>query len=102
MKKPIHGDELTIRYQGATVMARCGEITEMPGSEAGAAKFTFISKVPFHHGGQAVLVKGGSELAVRVERVTSIPQRHVNIVSLYGIFDDVATLPPSPMAAKVA
>lgn len=95
MKKPIHGDELTIRYQGATLKAQCSEVLEMPKRGPGAAKFTIVSKSLFHNGGEAFLMEGATEMAVRVERVTSMPHKRVNIVSFYGVFD-------SPAAAVAA
>lgn len=76
--------------------ARCGEVTELPKNGPGAAKFTILSKVVFHNGGQAVLMNGNSEMPLRVERVTSIPQKRINIVSFYGVFDH------PPLAAPIA
>ena len=99
MKKPIHGDELTIRYQGATVTARCNDVTELPKNGPGAAKLTIHSKVLFHNGGQATLTDGATEMPLRVERVTSLPHERTNLISFYGLFDapaEVATASPSP------
>ena len=73
-------------------MARCNEVTELPKNGPGAAKFTILSKILFHNGGQAMLMSGNTELPLRVERVTSIPQKRINIVSFYGVFDEPAVV----------
>lgn len=86
MKKPIHGDELTLRYQGALVKATCNEVTELPDRGAGAAKFTIISRTLFLKDGEAFLLGRGNEMSVKVERVTNLPQKHIYIVSLFGLF----------------
>jgi hypothetical protein len=90
MKKPTHGEELTIRYNGTLFKARCGDVTELSSRGPGAAKFNIVSKLVFQNGGDAVLVEGPSELPVKVERVTMMGHKHVNIVSLSGVFDGAA------------
>jgi hypothetical protein len=85
MKKPIHGEELTIRYNGAIVKARCGEVTDL--IEPGCAKFNIVSKIPFQRGSDATLMEGPTEMTVKVERVTTMGHKPINIVSLSGIFE---------------
>lgn len=87
MKKPIHGDELTIRYDGQMVRAKCNDVTELPARALGVARFTIVSKTPFRRGTGAALMDHGSELEVNVERVTSMPHKGINIVSFVGLFD---------------
>jgi hypothetical protein len=87
MKKPIHGEELTIRYNGAILKARCGEVTDLFAREPGCAKFNIVSKIPFQRGSDAILMEGHTELTVKVERVTTMGHKPVNIVSLSGIFE---------------
>jgi hypothetical protein len=87
MKRPIQGDEITIRYQGATFKEKCGEVMEIPKRAPGATRFTVLSKGIFHNGGEAALVEGANEMAVRVERVTSMPEKRVNLISFYGVFE---------------
>jgi hypothetical protein len=87
MKRPIAGDEITIRYQGATFTEKCGEVIEIPKRAPGATRFTVFSKGVFHNGAEASLVEGGNETAVRVERVTSMPEKRVNLISFYGVFE---------------
>jgi hypothetical protein len=92
MKKPIHGDELTIRYSGAMVRARCDEIVETPTRGAGAARFTIVSQTRFERGHEAHLLEGAKELSIQVERVTMMGHRKANIVSFFGIFDSPGML----------
>lgn len=87
MKRPNEGDELTIRYQGATFSEKCGPVTEIEKRAPGATRFTIMSKGTFHSGGEAALVDGANELPLRVERVTSMPEKRANLVSLYGVFE---------------
>jgi hypothetical protein len=87
MKMPMHGEELTIRYNGAVLKARCGEVTELSSRAPGTAKFNIVSKTIFQSGGDATLMQGPSELPVKVERVTMMGHKQVNIVSLSGVFD---------------
>jgi len=87
MKKPIHGDEITIRYNGETVKATCCEVMEIPKRGPGAAKFTILSKSLFHNGGEAFLTHGPVETPLRVERVTTMPHRRSSLVSFYGVFE---------------
>jgi hypothetical protein len=101
MKKPICGDELTIRYQGATLKANCSEVMELPKRGPGAAKFTIVSKSVFHNGGDATLLDGAVEMPVKVERVTSMPQKRIHIVSFYGMFDG-AEIPTAKKIEPVA
>jgi len=100
MKKPIHGDELTIRYQGAVVKAMCNEVMELPARGIGAAKFTIVSKSIFQNGSEAMLLEGTNEMALKVERVTLMPHKRINIVSFFGVFDGVEKQPAR--AAAVA
>jgi hypothetical protein len=101
MKKPVYGDELTIRYQGAMLKATCNEVTEMPRRGPGAAKITIVSKTIFHNGGEAFLLSAGEEASMRVERVTTMPHKRINIVSFFGLFDapvivsEVAAITPA-------
>jgi hypothetical protein len=87
MKKPIHGDELTIVYKGAVVKASCAEVMELPKRGAGAAKFTILSRTLFHNGADASLMDAGREVPVRVERVTTMGHKNMNIVSFFGTFE---------------
>jgi hypothetical protein len=87
MKKPIHGEELTIRYKGAVLKTLCGEVTDLPVRGAGAAKFNIVCKTAFQRGGDATLVEGGFELPIKVERVTVMGHNRLNIVSLSGEFE---------------
>lgn len=87
MKRPIQGDEITIKYQGATFTEKCGEVMEIPKRAPGATRFTILTKGTFHNGGEAALVDGSDELPLRVERVTSMPEKRANLVSLYGVFE---------------
>lgn len=86
MKKPLQGDEITIKYQGATTTEKCGEVVDIPKRAAGAARFTVLSKSVFHNGGEAALVAGAKEVPLRVERVTTMPDKRANLVSFYGVF----------------
>ena len=86
MKKPINGDELTIRYHGATLKATCREVTEVPKRGPDAAKFSIISKTVFANGQEAFLLDGAAELSVRVERVTTMPDKRADLISFYGVF----------------
>jgi hypothetical protein len=86
MKKPIHGDEVTILYQGTTMKATCGEVTELPDRGAGAAKFTITSRTVFRNGAEASLLDGGSQMPLKVEGVLSLSHRKINIVCLFGHF----------------
>lgn len=97
MRKPIHGDELTIRYEGAIIRAICNEVTETPDRGAGLAKITILSKTRFEKGREAHLVKGEKEVSLRVDRVTAMGHRNVHVVSFHGAFDGAA---PSAVAAK--
>jgi hypothetical protein len=87
MKRPIQGDEITIRYQGATLKEKCGEVTGIEKRTPGAARFIIMSKAMFHNGAEASLLEGAAEVALRVERVTTMPDNRVNLVSLYGVFE---------------
>lgn len=86
MTKPVHGDELTIRYNGGLTRARCTEVMEIPARGAGAARFTIISPTVFQRGTEAALVKGAAEVTVQVVQVIAISQRHMNIVAFNGVF----------------
>lgn len=94
MKQPLRGDQLTLRYDGALLNARCDEIAETPARGPGAASFTIVSQTTFIRGREAQLIKGGVELAVQVERVTLVGHRRMNIVLLRGTFDT-----PTPIVA---
>jgi hypothetical protein len=94
MKKPSHGEELTIRYQGATLRARCSEVLETPNRGFGSANFTIVSASRFVRGGEAALVRGADELPLQIERVTVVGHRNANIVSFHGTFDFAAAAVP--------
>jgi hypothetical protein len=90
MRKPLHGDQLTIRYEGALVRARCDDVTEAPNRGVGAAQFTIVSPARFERGHPAQLIQGANELPVEVLRVTAIGHHRVskiNVVLFSGIFD---------------
>lgn len=93
MKKPIHGDELTIRYDGQMVRAKCNDVTELPARAPGLARFTIVSKTRFQRGAGAALMDPDGELEVNVERVTAMPHKGINIVSFVGLFDTSAARP---------
>jgi len=101
MKKPLHGEYLTIRYENATLRVRCDDITETPSRGAGAANFTIVSNTPFKRGEEAHLLAGASELPVQIERVTCVGNRKLNIVLFRGIFETgpLTEAPLSPVAA---
>lgn len=96
MKKPLRGDQLTIRYEGALLKARCDEITDSPARGPGAASFTIVSQTSFVRGREAHLLQGASEVQVRVERVTVVGHRHINIVLLGGNFDTPGVIAEAP------
>jgi hypothetical protein len=106
MRKPHHGDELTIRYAGEVFRARCDGITEHPDRGLGAANFSIVSTVHFERGGAAQLLKGPEELAINVLRVTPVGHhraRKLNIVMFTAAFDGttpviVAKTSPRPSA----
>jgi hypothetical protein len=99
MKKPLRGDQLTIRYEGAVLRARCDEIIDSPTHGPGAATFTIVSQSPFVRGHQAHLIHGADELSLQVERVSVVGHRHINIILLGGIFEmPVAAIPPQTAA----
>jgi hypothetical protein len=105
MKKPIHGDELTLRYQGMTLKAICNEVMELPDRGAGAAKFTITSRTMFRRDEEAFLLMRGDEMALKVERVTNLPHKQLYIISLFGLFggQSVASAPaPAPQVAQAA
>lgn len=87
MKKPIHGDPLSILYNGALVNATCSEITETPTAGPGAARLTILSRTLFKNGAEAKLMDGPNELALVVDRVTEMRHRNLNIVSFRGVFE---------------
>jgi hypothetical protein len=91
MKKPIHGDEISIRYLGNTVKAVCNDVTELSAGGVGLARFTIISRTPFRRGTEAHLLTGPNELHLNVDRVTTMPHKGLNIVSFTGIFDTPST-----------
>jgi hypothetical protein len=95
MKKPIHGDEITLRYQGATVKATCSEVTEIPSRGPGAAKLTITSKTLFHNGSEAFLLERDNEMPLKVERVTNLPHKRIYIISFIGIFSGRSEAAPS-------
>jgi hypothetical protein len=97
MKKPSRGDQLTIRYEGALLRARCDEIADAPKRGDGAASLTIVSQVGFVRGKAAQLISGEQELSLLVERVSTVGHRHINIVSLGGTFDL-----PRPMGQAAA
>jgi hypothetical protein len=90
MKKPIHGDVLTIIYKGEVVKATCSEVTETPKAGPGTARLTILSKTLFRNGTEASLLDGGKENPVTVERVTEMRHKRVNIVSFRGVFEEAA------------
>ena len=94
MKKPLRGDQLTIRYEGALLRARCDEISDTPTRGPGAASFTIVSQTPFVRGREAQLVQGASEMPLNVERVSVVGHRHINIILLGGIFEAPAAVAP--------
>ena len=92
MKKPHRGDQLTIRYDGVLLKARCDEVADTPARGSGAASFTIVSQTGFVRGKEAHLISGQQELPVHVERVMAVGHRHVNIVLLGGVFETAATV----------
>ena len=93
MKKPHHGDQLTIRYHGTTLRATCDGVTEVPSQGAGAASFSIVSQTPFERGQEAQLIQGPDELPIQVQRVTSVGHHRVhkmNVVSFLAIFDGLS------------
>ena len=95
MKKPHRGDQLTIRYQGALLNARCDEVADSPKGGPGAAAFSIVSQTGFVRGSEAHLIRGGDELALRVERVSVVGHRRINIISLGGIFETAGASVPA-------
>jgi hypothetical protein len=89
MKKPLHGDYLTIRYEGETLRVRCDDITETPQRGPGVANFTIVSSLPFKRGDEAHLLVGETELPLHIERVTTVGARRMNIVLFRGVFQDL-------------
>jgi hypothetical protein len=92
MKKPLHGDYLNVRYEGATLRVRCDDITETPNRGVGAANFTIVSDTQFQRGHEAHLIAGAEELPVQVERVTIVGRRRMNIVLFRGVFLESAAV----------
>ena len=93
MRKPLHGDQLTIRYDGALVRARCDDVTENPKHGIGAADFTIVSQTHFQRGKEATLLEGASEVAIQILRVTPVGHHRntkVNVVLFSGLFDSSA------------
>ena len=90
MRKPHHGDQLTIRYDGAVLRARCDDITEHPNRGPGAANFTIVSPARFERGHEAHLLQGPDELAIQVLRVTPVGHHRatkMNVVLFGAAFD---------------
>jgi hypothetical protein len=99
MKKPFRGDQLTIRYEGAVLKARCDEIADSPARGPGGASFTIVSQSPFVRGRGAQLIRGTDELAIQVERVSVVGHRRLNIVLFGGLFEiQVPALSPATSA----
>jgi hypothetical protein len=102
MKKPLRGDQLTIRYEGALLRARCDEVADAPKRGAGAVSFTIVSQTGFVRGREAHLIQGASELPVQVERVSVVGHRRINIVMLGGVFDTaLAPVGAAPLQTSV-
>jgi hypothetical protein len=104
MRKPLHGDQLTIRYDGAIVRARCDDITENPIRGVGAANFTIVSGARFERGHEAMLLEGPNETAIQVVRVTAVGHHRankVNIVLFSAIFDS-ASKADSALSARAS
>jgi hypothetical protein len=91
MKKPVLGDYLNVRYEGAIHRVRCDDITETPSRGSGAANVTFVCDAQFHRGHDAHLLVGADELLVHVDRVSVVGNRRRNIVQLHGVFDAKAS-----------
>lgn len=90
MRKPHHGDQLTIRYDGAVLRARCDDITEMPSRGPGQANFSIVSPTQFERGHAAQLLQGPDELAIQVLRVTPVGHHRttkMNVVLFSAEFD---------------
>lgn len=99
MKKPVQGDQLTIRYDGAIVRARCDDVTETVNGGPGAASFTIVSPTRFERGKQAHLLQGPNEMPVQVVRVTTVGHHRVskiNVILFSGVFDGTLKSEPSP------
>lgn len=99
MKKPLRGDQLTIRYEGALLRARCDEISDAPARGPGAASLTIVSQTSFVRGHAAQLIQGASESPLLVERVSVVGHRRMNIILLGGVFDS-APLKEEPAPQK--
>lgn len=101
MRKPLHGDQLTIRYDGAIVRARCDDVSEPPNAGPGAANFTIVSQSRFERGREAFLLQGPTEQSIHIVRVTPVGHHRankINVVLFSGIFDLPAKTEPRPTA----
>jgi len=100
MKKPHHGDLLTIRYQGAILRATCDGVTEVSARAPGAANFSIVSQTVFERGREAHLLQGQNELPIQVLRVTTVGHQRVNrtnVVLFSAIFEQpVPVNQPAP------
>ena len=105
MKKPLHGDQLTIRYDGALVRARCDDVTEVPKRGAGAAQFSIASTSRFERGHAAQLIQGPNELPLEVVRVTAVGHsrgNRIHVVLFSGIFDSSTISAPVASESRPA
>ena len=87
MKKPLHGEYLNVRYEGAMLRVRCDDVTETPNRGPGSVNFTIISDTQFQRGHPDQLILGADELPIDIERVTVVGNRRRNIVLFRGIFE---------------
>jgi hypothetical protein len=87
MKKPLHGEYLNVRYEGAMLRLRCDDVTETPNRGPGCVSFTVISDSQFQRGHPAYLILGADEISIDIERVTVVGNRRRNIVLFRGVFE---------------
>jgi hypothetical protein len=88
MKKPVKGEPITIKYNGATINSTCSEIMDVPHKGPTAARFVILSKERFGNGRQAYFMQAGAEAGMIVESVITDESERKNRVTFFGLFPE--------------